>query len=44
LIFILNAIVGLDQGAGFAERLRLLEEQLGVVKPNGSGGRPEVRP
>jgi hypothetical protein len=43
LIFILNSIVGVDQGAGIDERLRQLEERLGMVRPNGHD-RSELRP
>jgi hypothetical protein len=42
LCYILNAIVALDQGVGFDDRLRQLEERIAGIKPNGSA-RPEHR-
>ena len=37
LIHILNSIVGADAGVGLDDRLRLLEERLDGIKPNGAG-------
>lgn len=43
LCFILNAIVALDNGAVFEDRLAEIEATLAGIKPNGHA-RPEARP
>jgi hypothetical protein len=39
----LSAIASLDQGLGADERLRMIEERLGTIRPNGHAPGPGAR-